>query len=137
MKIKSLIPVFVLLVLSLFIFVGSFTLFSACPVTDESKIMPCHWAQVMITALGALLTVLSLASLFIPDRKIKSGICIGAVLVSGLTALTPGTLINLCGMQQMHCRLVMQPFVILLASLTAVASLIAAIINLKRKDNKS
>lgn len=133
MKIKQSIPEIVMTALSLVILFGSFTFFAACPVADEGSIMSCHYAQVMVTAFGALLTVLSLAALLIPDRKVTAGICIGAALVSVMTALTPAVLIPLCKMPQMHCRLVMQPFVILLASLTAAASAFAALINLKRK----
>ena len=137
MKIKRKIPELVSVLLSLLLFFGSFTVFSACSVTDASHIMPCHWAQVTVTGLGALLTVLFLAALLIPDRKIGGGICISAALVAVLTALVPGTLIRLCTMPQMHCRLVMQPFLVLLASLIAAGSLIAAIIHLKRKDKSS
>lgn len=133
MKIKQLIPAIVMTVLSLVILFGSFTFFAACPVTDDAHIMSCHYAQVMVTAFGGLLTVLSVSALLLPHDKAKGGVCISAALVSVLTALTPSVLIPLCKMPQMHCRLVMQPFVILFASLTAAAAIAAALLCLKRK----
>lgn len=133
MKIKQSIPEIIMTVISLVILFGSFTFFAACPVAEAGSVMSCHYAQVMVTAFGGLLTVLSLMALLVPDRKVKGGICIGAAFVSVLTALTPAVLIPLCKMPQMHCRLVMQPFTILLASLTAAVAVTAAILHLKRK----
>ncbi|MBR1482175.1 MAG: DUF4418 family protein [Ruminococcus sp.] len=133
MKIKTVIPEMVMTIFSLVILLGSFTFFAACPVSDEGNIMSCHYAQVMVTALGGLLTVLSLTALLVPDQKVKGGVCIAAAFAAVLTALTPSVLIPLCKMPQMHCRLALQPFTILFAALTAAISIIAAILHLKRK----
>ena len=133
MKIKQLIPEILMTALSLVILFGSFTFFAACPVADGGSVMSCHWAQVMVTALGGLLTVLSAAALLIPDSRVKAGVCLSTALVSVLTALVPAVLISLCKMPQMHCRVVMQPFTVLFACLTAGVSVAAAILNLKRK----
>lgn len=132
MKFKISISEIILFVISLVLCIGSFTFFSACGVGEN--IMACHWAQNAVTALGALLSVMALAALIIPDRKVKSGIELASTLAAVLTALVPGVVINLCMMDTMHCVSVFRPFTILFASVTAVAALLSAIINLRKKD---
>ncbi len=133
MKLKRLIPEIILFFFSLLICIGSFTFFSACQVHDDT-IMACHWAQNAVTALGALLSVISLAAIVIPDRKIKAGLELSATLTAVLTALIPGIVINVCMMNSMRCVSTFRPFTILFASLAAVAALLSAVLNLKRKE---
>lgn len=133
MKLKSLIPEIILLILSLLICIGSFTFFSACPVHGDT-VMACHWAQNAVTALGALLSAISLAAVVIPDRKLKAGLELSATLTAILTAVVPGVVINVCMMNSMRCVSTFRPFTILFASLAAVAALFGAILNLKRKE---
>lgn len=130
MKLKSLIPEIILLILSLLICIGSFTFFSACPVHGDT-VMACHWAQNAVTALGALLSAISLAAVVIPDRKLKAGLELSATLTAILTAVVPGIVINVCMMNSMRCVSTFRPFTILFASLAAVAALFGAILNLK------
>lgn len=133
MKFKCLIPEIILLIISLLICIGSFTFFSACPVHDDA-VMACHWAQNAVTALGALLSVMSVAAVAVPDRKFKAGLELSATLTAVLTALVPGVVINVCMMNGMRCVSTFRPFTILFASLAAVAALLCAILNLKRKE---
>lgn len=133
MKPKSLIPEIILLILSLLICIGSFTFFSACPVHGDT-VMACHRAQNAVTALGALLSAISLAAVVIPDRKLKAGLELSATLTAILTAVVPGIVINVCMMNSMRCVSTFRPFTILFASLAAVAALFGAILNLKRKE---
>lgn len=132
MKLKISIPEIFLLVISLVLCVGSFTFFSACEVGEN--VMACHWAQHAVTAFGVLLSVMALAALLIPDRKVKAGVELAATLTAVLTALVPGVVINLCMMDTMRCVSVFRPFTILFASLTAAAALLSAILNLRKKD---
>lgn len=133
MKLKSLIPEIILLILSLLICIGSFTFFSACPVNGDT-VMACNWAQNAVTALGALLSAISLAAVVIPDRKLKAGLELSATLTAILMAVVPGIVINVCMMNSMRCVSTFRPFTILFASLAAVAALFGAILNLKRKE---
>lgn len=135
MKSKFSIPDLVTAVLSAVLLVGSFTFFAACGPKDDGSYMNCHNAQVMLTALGALLTAQSIAAFAVPDRRVKAGLNLATVLTAVLTALVPQTLISLCMMPDMHCRMVTQPVGMLLASLVAVAALVSAILNLKRKES--
>lgn len=119
-------------IISLVLCIGSFTFFSACEVGEN--VMACHWAQNAVTALGVLLSVMAIAALIIPDRKVKAGVELAATLTAVLTALVPKVVINLCMMDTMRCVSVFRPFTILFASITAVAALLSAILNLRKKD---
>lgn len=133
MKLKRHIPNIILLIFSSALCIGSFTFFSACA-GHGVTVMACHWAQNAVTALGALLTGMSLAAIIVPDRKVKAGLELAAVLTAVLTAIVPGVVISLCMMNSMRCVSVFRPFTILFASLTALAALASAVIHLKKKE---
>lgn len=135
MKFKFSITDLITLVLSAALLVGSFTFFAACGAKDDGSFMNCHNAQIMLTALGALLTAQSLAAFIVPDRRVKAGLNLATTLTAVVTALVPQTLIPLCMMPDMHCRSVTQPMAMLFASLVAVAALVSAVLNLKRKES--
>lgn len=135
MKFKFSITDLITLVLSAALLVGSFTFFAACGAKDDGSFMNCHNAQIMLTALGALLTTQSLAAFIVPDRRVKAGLNLATTLTAVVTALVPQTLIPLCMMPDMHCRSVTQPMAMLFASLVAVAALVSAVLNLKRKES--
>ncbi len=136
MKLKQLISEFFLFIVSILIFAGSFTFFSACPVHDDT-IMACHWAQNAVTALGVLLLAISLAAIVIPDRRIKAGLELSAALAAVLTAVVPGIVINICAMSSMRCASTFRPFTILFASLAAVIALLSAVRNLRAASDNS
>lgn len=135
MKFKFSITDLITLVLSAALLVGSFTFFAACGAKDDGSFMNCHNAQIMLTALGALLTAQSLAAFIVPDRRVKAGLNLATTLTAVVTALVPQTLIPLCMMPDMHCRSVTQPMAMLFASLVAVAALVSAVLNLKRRES--
>ena len=123
-----------LLIIGLIILVGSLTFFSGCGAKDDGSFMNCHWAQVMITALGGLICAEALAAVIVSNRLFKAGLDLAAGLTSILTALVPGTIIPLCMMPDMHCRAVTQPVTLLLACAAFVAAIIGLILNLRRKE---
>lgn len=123
-----------LLIVGLLILVGSLTFFSACGAKDDSSFMNCHYAQMIITALGALICAEALAAVIIPNRMLRAGLDLAAGLTSIILALVPGTLIPLCMMPDMHCRAVMQPVTLLFACLAFAAAIVGLILNLKRKE---
>lgn len=133
-RLKTGIAEIFLLIFGVLILVGSLTFFSACGAKEDGSFMSCHWAQMMITAFGALISAEALAAVLIPDRMFKAGLDTAAALTSALLALVPGTLIPLCMMPDMHCRAVTQPVTLLLACLAFVAAVAGLILNLKRKE---
>ena len=134
-RLKIRIAEIILLVTGLMILVGSLTVFSACGAKEDGSFMNCHWAQVIITSLGALISAEALAAVIVPNRMFKAGLDLAVGFTSILLALVPGTLIPLCMMPDMHCRAVTQPITLLLACLAFIAAVIGLILNLKRKEN--
>ena len=126
MKLKSNIFALITLVLSVVLAAGSATFISACPVSGEHT-MVCHWAQIAVTSLAAVLAVISLIAVVIPDEKIKTGVLTAVIPVSVLTFLIPGTLIHLCMMESMRCLSVFQPAVRIFAAVILIVALAGVI----------
>lgn len=114
-------------VLGLVLTFGVFTFLRPC-VHAEGDFGTCHWAGWMIAALGVVLTVQAVAGMLCGKRAMREGISLAMIPVAVLTALTPGVLIPLCGVQTMRCQMVMKPAVLLIAVLIALLCLVDVII---------
>ena len=122
---KSMIPAAVILVLSLVIVIGEMTFLSPC-VHEDGASGPCHWAGRALLGLGCVLGVLGALSLCV--KRARPGVFLSALPVCALGILTPGTLIDLCHMSTMRCRMVTQPAMIILFSAALLCALAGAIL---------
>ncbi len=123
---KSMIPAIVILLLSLVIVTGSQTFLSPC-IHEDGSAGPCHWAGQEMLGLGCVLGVLAVLSLF--AKRARPGIFLSEIPVCALGILTPGTLISLCRMSTMRCRMVMQPAMIILFSAALLCAGIGAVLS--------
>ena len=126
---KQMIPTMILLVLSLFITIGSQSFLSPC-VHEDGSFGPCHWAGQALMGLGCVVGILAILSLCV--QKARLGTYMSALPVCGLGILTPGTLIDLCHMSTMRCRMVMQPAMIILFSAALLSALVGAIFTARK-----
>ena len=126
---KQTIPAMVLLVLSLVIVIGSQSFLSPC-VHEDGSFGPCHWAGQALLGLGCVVGILAILSLCV--QKARLGAYLSALPVCGLGILTPGTLIDLCHMSTMRCRMVMQPAMIILFSAALLCALTGAILTARK-----
>ena len=122
---KQSIPAVILLVLSLVTAIGSQTFLSPC-VHEDGSFGTCHWAGQVLLGLGCVLGILALFSLLI--QRARFGAFLSAMPVCVMGILTPGTLVDLCHMSTMRCRMVMQPAMIILFSAGLASALIGAIL---------
>ena len=127
---KQMIPGCVMLVLALVISIGSLTFLSPC-IHEDGSVGACWWAGRALLGLGCLLGVL--AVLTIVSGRARFGTYLSSIAVCILGILTPGTLISLCRMSSMHCRAVMQPAMIILFSVSALAAVIGVLLSGKGK----
>ncbi len=127
---KQIIPGCVMLVLSLVISIGSFTFLSPC-IHEDGSVGACWWAGRALLGLGCLLGVLAVLALV--SGRARFGTYLSSIAVCVLGILTPGTLISLCRMSSMHCRAVMQPAMIILFSVSALAAVIGVLLSGKGK----
>ena len=121
---KQIIPAGMMLALSIVIAAGSQSFLAPC-VHEDGSFGACHWAGQMLLGLGCTVGILAALALFV--KRARPGIYLSALPVCALGILTPGTLIDLCRMSTMSCRMVMQPAMIILFSaafLCGVAGLI-------------
>ena len=115
---KSIIPAVIILILSLIIAVGSQTFLGAC-VHEDGSFGACHWACRAMLGEGALLAVLAVLAL----RRERAGLYLSMIPASLLGLLTPGTLIALCKMPTMRCRMLTQPAMMILFGVLLLAAL--------------
>ena len=117
---KTYFPAIIILALSMLAAVGSQTFLGAC-VHEDGSFGPCHWAGQTLLGLGCVIGVLAALSLCV--ERARFGIYLSVMPVCALGILTPGTLIDLCHMSTMRCRMVMQPAMIILFSLALLCAL--------------
>ena len=126
---KQMIPAMILLVLSLIITIGSQSFLSPC-VHEDGSFGTCHWAGQALLGLGCVVGILAILSLCV--QKARLGTYLSALPVCGLGILTPGTLMDLCHMSTMRCRMVMQPAMIILFSAALLCALVGAIFTARK-----
>lgn len=117
---KKSIPALIVLLLSILIAVGSQTFLGAC-VHEDGGFGACHWAARAVLALGAAQAVVALMALVLPGAR--QGLYLAMLPVSVAGLLTPGTLIDICKMNTMRCRMLMRPAMLVLFALTLVVAL--------------
>ncbi len=118
---KTIIPALIVLILSLLAALGSQTFLGAC-VHEDGSFGACHWACRAILGEGGLLAVLSLLALAL--KRERAGLYLAMLPASVLGLLTPGTLIALCKMPTMRCRMLTQPAMLILFGAMLVAALV-------------
>ena len=131
---KQIIPGYAVFALALVISVGSVSFLGPC-VHEDGTFGPCHWAGRTLLGLGCVLGALAALALCVRDARF--GVFLGAVPVSVLGILTPGTLISLCKMSSMHCRAVMQPAMTILFAAAGLAALCGAVICFREKKERA
>ena len=111
----------ILLALAMIIAVGSVTVLGPCIHEDGSE-APCTGTGRAILADGILLAVLSVFLLFIKAPKMRLILFMITAVAALAGILMPGTLLPVCKMDTMHCRMVMQPAIIILFALALLTS---------------
>ncbi len=127
---RPIIPGIILLILSIIIILGSQTFLSPC-VHEDGSFGPCHGAGQMLLGLGCALGVFAALSLWV--ERARFGVYLSSLPVCVLGILTPGTLLDLCRMSTMRCRMVMQPAMILLFSAALLCALTGAVLTARKK----
>ncbi len=123
----------ILLILSAVIAIGSQSFLSPC-VHGDGTHAACHWAGQTLLGLSCVLGALAALSLCVSRARL--GVFLSALPVCVMGILTPGTLIDLCRMSTMRCRMVMQPAMIILFSAALLCALAGVIISTRETKRK-
>ena len=127
---KQSIPAIILLLISLTIIIGSQSFLSPC-VHEDGTFGPCHWAGQALFGVGYALGVIAVLALCV--NRARFGVYLSAMPLCTLGILTPGTLIGLCHMSTMRCRMVMQPAMMILFSAALLCALTGALLSAEKK----
>lgn len=90
--------------------VGSMTVFSACGPKEDGTLMICHNAQIRVAMCGIGLAVLFAIAAFVKSKAIKLVCDTAALVLSVVTFMTPGVLVQICHLSNMHCQVRLKPF---------------------------
>lgn len=126
---KQIIPSGILLLIAALIAIGSQTFLSPC-IHEDGSFGACHWAGQTLLGLGCVLGTLAVLSLCL--KKATGGVFLSALPVCIMGILTPGTLIDLCHMSTMRCRMLMQPAMVILFSAALVCALTGAVLSARK-----
>lgn len=119
------------LALALILVIGSFTVFAACGVSKE-HVMSCHYAQLAVTLLGAVLLIQSLLSLAIRDKKISLGLTLSQIPVTIAVFFVPGTFFSLCMMNTMRCITIFQPAVRVVDAILFIVASVDIVLDIRK-----
>ncbi|MGX8706571.1 MAG: DUF4418 family protein [bacterium] len=128
---RQTIPAMVIFLLAIIAAIGSQTFLGAC-VHDDGSFGACHWACRALLGEGILLAVLALAAMAL--KREKPGLYLAMLPASLLGMLIPGTLVALCKVSTMRCRMIMRPAMMILFALALVTALVGWL--LSRKGEK-
>ncbi len=124
----------VMLLVSVLFLAGMLFWFGPCGPKDDGSYMNCHWAGNVLTGIAAVISVISLAHMFIPDCKMKAGLSAAVIPCGVFACIVPGNLISMCMMNEMRCRAVMTPAAIVCAVLLIVLSAVDIAVQLRRSS---
>ena len=116
--------------------VGSMTVFSACGPKEDGTLMICHNAQIRVAMCGIGLAVLFAIAAFVKSKAIKLICDTAALVLSVVTFMTPGVLVHICLLSNMHCQVRLKPFARGSALLIALLALWDILRIIKEKREK-
>ena len=135
MNTKKISIIDILMVIAAFVLmIGVQSVFSACEVGEES-IMACHWAQQAVFAVSIAEVLISLICLGARNRSARLYLSISNAILSVVVIFIPGTLINLCMMDDMRCRSIMRPAVTITAVVMIVICAVNIFTSIKKDEN--
>ncbi len=100
--------------------VGAMTVFSACGPKEDGTWMKCHQAQIAVAVCGIALAVLFALTAVVKSKTAVMLLNVAALVISVIAFLIPGILMPMCMMKTMPCYTAMQPFVRIMAILSAL-----------------
>ncbi len=124
---KKSFPPFFPLVCALLCAVGTLTVFDACPMKEDGTWMRCHSARDLSLLLSLGISALLLTAALVPSRHLRLALYLLSLVGCVVLFLVPGSISSMCMMKTMRCYTVMQPFVRVMAVLTALTILIPLI----------
>ena len=122
----------ILLLLAVLAAVGSVTFMGPCVHADGSE-AACTRAGRAILIDSCVLAAVSLVILFLRSSSARAVLFVIAAAAAVIGILLPGTLLPLCKMETMRCRMVMQPGAVILSALSLIASAAGLVTELRRK----
>ena len=127
----SMIPALATVILAMIAAAGVKSFAGPC-VHEDGSFGSCHWAGQALFGLSIVIAAESVIALWRKNTALRRGLYLAMMLTAVLGILMPGTLISLCAMDSMRCRLIMRPAMLVLYALMLVSATTGAL--LSRED---
>ena len=127
-KKRCLVPALVTMVLAVLAAAGVKSFAGPC-VHEDGSFGPCHWAGQALFGLSIVIAAESVIVLWRKDAGLRRGLYLAMMLTALLGILMPGTLISLCAMESMRCRMIMRPAMLVLYALMLVSATTGALLS--------
>ena len=121
----------ILLALAAVIAIGSVTVLGPCVHEDGSE-APCTRAGRAVLCDGCVLALLAALILFIRKPSVRIVLFFISLCVAAAGIALPGTIFQICRMDTMHCRAVMQPATVILFAFELIVSVCGLIVERNR-----
>ena len=124
----SMIPALATVILAMIAAAGVKSFAGPC-VHEDGSFGACHWAGQALFGLSIVIAAESVIVLWRKDAGLRRGLYLAMMLTAVLGILMPGTLISLCAMDSMRCRLIMRPAMLVLYALMLVSATTGALLS--------
>jgi hypothetical protein len=120
----------------LLISIGPKTFFKFCDVKPDGSWMKCHWTGEAEFGIGLFIVVLGVLLLVFSSKQTRLGISFAVALGGILALLFPTVLIGGCAMQNMACKIVAIPVLVVISIFTAIGFTFNSLFLLISADNR-
>ena len=127
----SMIPALATVILAMIAAAGVKSFAGPC-VHEDGSFGSCHWAGQALFGLSIVIAAESVIVVWRKNTALRRGLYLAMMLTAVLGILMPGTLISLCAMDSMRCRMIMRPAMLVLYALMLVSATTGAL--LSRED---
>ena len=122
----------VLFAIAVLSIIGFLTAFKGCGPKEDGTWMTCHWAEAAQIGLSCVLTVCAVLHLFTSDAGVKMGIDLAMIPTALFAGILPGSVISLCMMDTMRCRVFTRPYGLVMNVLVIITCIADFLIRKKK-----
>lgn len=105
----------------LLVSLGPKTIFRLCEAKPDGSWMKCHWTGEAEFGIGLLIFVLGVLILTFASKQTRLGLSIAVALEGMLVLAFPAVLIGGCAMENMDCRRITFPAIIVIGTLIVIS----------------
>ncbi|MDY3947077.1 MAG: DUF4418 family protein [Ezakiella sp.] len=129
---KEQIIAIVICILGIVLFFTPSFIAPTCAPMEDGKFMKCHWMGEAIKAMGGIIAVLGLISIFACNAGVRMGLAIGIILSGIASVLMPTKLlIGVCKSPTMRCVSTTRPAIFVIVAIIIILGIVQLLFSKK------